>query len=585
MPGICGCIGKEKRCVSKMIKSMSLTSRLKPFEIYENEDLGLSQISLKSPRNIPVINDDFAIFIEGKCYNLDEVNQEFNIKANTFEQTLLYSYKTGILPNLLNKIDGYFHACLYDLKKKKVLLLTDRWGMRLLYWYLKDDIFAFSGEVKGILAIDNIDKTIDKTSIDCLMSLGYLVGEHTWFEHIKLMKPASIVEYNIATKKISHSYYWKYSEIKQQNISFDDAVEKLSQLMISSVKKRFNTNEKIAVPISGGLDSRMIIAAMKKINSKYKSFNFTFGIPNCDDIKIAKKVCRTAKQKHHSYHFTNKNWFEPRIEKIWLTDGMLRMSDMHGSEFEEDVSKHSDYIFNGYAGDAVLGPGFKSIDNHFNQRINDEIACVYYQNYVEHADIHDDFYDINHIEPNLYMNRVRRYTNMGTAHWLFYVDNLKPFFDNEIIEFVFSIPDEYRVGNKLYSQALLKTFPEFYENIINANTGKLIIESNNNKTQHNEVLKHLKNSITKVINKIKEKLSIFPKKKNYTDYNAWIKGKVISEKLKKLLTRENAFYAKHTDKDFYKLYLEPHLNNKADYSREILTATTIELYFQKVFSD
>ena len=55
------------------------------------------------------------------------------------------------------------------------------------------------------------------------------------------------------------------------------------------------------------------------------------------------------------------------------------------------------------------------------------------------------------------MNRGRRFINMGIVSTLSSYEQRMPFFDNACIELIFSLPDDYRLNNKLYS-LMLKVF-------------------------------------------------------------------------------------------------------------------------------
>jgi len=160
---------------------------------------------------------------------------------------------------------------------------------------------------------------------------------------------------------------------------------------------------------------------------------------------------------------------------------------------------------------------------------------------------------------------------MGTVNGLNQVDHRKPFFDNKVIEFIYSIPDEYRKNNKLYSAMLLKFFPEFFQNIPWQKTGKTIDKKISNSL------------ISKVIRKIKRApytLGILKDTNSYTDYKNWLKNSIASKEISNILEKKTSQYQKYADIDFKKEYLTPHLNGEKVYSEEILRATTIEYYLR-----
>lgn len=553
MPGIYGYIKQlpQETQIENMSRSLNYQNNFIQDEIFCNDYIESGHIHIghmKQDKNI-FFKNGIYISIEGEQYDFQNIS---------FEQLLYDAYTNKTLENTLNKLDGYFNAIIYDSTINKIFIISDRYGMRMLYYYFKNGRFGWSGEVKGLLALDFVDKTISKQSFDCFIDLGYLIEDNTWFEYIKLIKPATIMEFDINTKEINQKYYWKWSEIKQQNISFDNAVDLLGELFINAVRKRFDPNGKVGISLSGGLDSRAIFAAVNQLYPDFKGYTYTFGTEACDDIEIAKLVTQKTSWEHKTFYFTEHNWFEPRIERIWYTDGCLNMMHMHGSEFLEDVSCHMDFNLNGYAGDVVCGGGwFDKLP--LNKRATKENLKDFYQNYTQICEIEDNFYDIKHCEPHLYMNRVRRFTNIGTINGLTKIDQRKPFFDNQLIEFIYSIPDEYRKDNKLYSAMLLRFFPKFFKDIPWQKTRKNLDGTNSKYLNNTNVMR------------------------GYISYAGVIREENILKKLYEMLDYNSSSYQNFTKIDAIQAYLQPHIDNiKVNHIEKIFRFVTAELYLQKL---
>lgn len=349
----------------------------------------------------------------------------------------------------------------------------------------------------------------------------------------------------------------------------------MGETFIQAVSRRFNPKEKVGISLSGGLDSRAIFAAVDYLYPNYSGYAYTFGIPDCDDIKIANQVISLASEwKHQTFYFNNENWFTPRIEKVWNTDGMQDLMHMHGSEFLTDISNAMHINLNGYAGDAILG-GSLLPNLPIDTRATEDNTKSFYKNFVKLTDLNSEFYDIQHVEPNIYMNRVRRFTTYGSINSLPWVEQRKPFLDNQIMELVFSLPEAYRRNNKLYSAMLKKKFPKYFLDIPWQQTGKIVGE-----------LK--KPSIpARALNKAKREIRSLlgiQSTQNYTDYPAWIRDKDVSKQLLDLLDPENAEYTRLTHDDLSKRWLEPHLKSKRiNHAHQILRAATIEIYLRQVF--
>ncbi len=353
MPGIYGYVktNAQDNKLVYMTEKLFYNKNFVKDEDFNDDEFQASHIHLGNMKkdNKSFVRNGVYVSVEGEQYDYKYCN---------FEELIYNSYIRGNLEDFLNKLDGYFNAVIYDSKIKKVFLISDRYGMRMLYYYYKDGNFAFSGEVKGLLGLDFVESTIDESQINCFLDLGYLLEDNTWHKYIKLIRPATLMEFDIIGKSLTQKYYWKWSEIKPQNIAFCKAVDTLGELFIEAVRKRFDPSERIGISLSGGLDSRAILAAINKLYPDYEGYAYTFGIPGCDDITIAKQCITITKWRHEEFHFTSNNWLVPRIEKVWLTDGMLSIMHMHGGEFLDTVSQNVNFNLNGYAGDVIAGGGW-----------------------------------------------------------------------------------------------------------------------------------------------------------------------------------------------------------------------------------
>lgn len=553
MPGIYGYIkqSKDEKQIENMSKELFYQNNFIQNDIFSNDYLECSHIHIGNMEksNNYFFRDGIYVSIEGEQYDFENIS---------FEEFLFDAYRNKCLEEKLNKLDGYFNAIIYDSNINKLFLISDRYGMRMLYYYFKDGRFTWSGEVKGLLSLDFIDKTISQKSFDCFIDLGCLLEDNTWFENIKLIKPATIMEFDLNTKKLSQKYYWKWSEIKPSNLSFDDAVDKVGNIFIDAVKKRFNPNYRIGIALSGGLDSRAIFAAVNHLYPDFKVYTFTFGIEGCDDIEIAKLAAQKTNWEHKIFHFTENNWFQSRIDRIWYTDGCLSMMHMHGSEFIQDISINIDFNLNGYSGDVVLGGGwFNKLP--LNERASFNNLKIFYDDYIKSCNIEDDFFNINRCEPYLYMNRVRRFTNMGTVNGLTNIDQRKPFFDNKLIEFIYSIPDDFRKDNKLYSAMLLKFFPKFFKDIPWQKTRK------NLDGRESQYL----NSTNPI--------------RGYMNYAGAIREKSILTEIFKIIDYEKSYYKNFTNIDAIETYLRPHLDSiQVNHIEKIFRFITTELYLRDV---
>jgi asparagine synthase (glutamine-hydrolysing) len=501
-------------------------------------------------------------WFEGEIYNLSQLQKLFGFKSFSFAGMLLESYSAQLLDKFLSKADGCFSAVLYDSEKRGIHLLSDRLGMTPLYFMMQAGTFAWAPEIKAFTAFSSFKKEISQEALDCFMDLGHMLGDITWFKDVNMLDAATILTFDIGSGKISKRRYWKWGDIRQQAVPFGEAAIRLGELLQKSVSKRFDPSVTTGLSLSGGLDSRAVLASLVDPSQVYV---YTFGIPGSQETEIAKKVCSVMKLPHHELQLDEKNWLGGRANGVWRTDGMYNLKHMHATPFYGDLGRQMQVNMNGFIGD----PGnFGSWVSHWDKRISAESAEKKFSRHYPLTDPASDFFDIPHEQPFYIDSRVRRFTNAGVVEGSYLVVQRRPFIDNELMEFSFSLPGSYRKDNRLYRKSLLHFYPELFRDIPKAfsshkvGAGKLGI----------------------LMSRISEKIRGQKKKIPSTNYAGWLREKSTVGMFSDLLDPQNALYPDLVKKNFKTGYLLPHLEGRADLSEQVGRAATLELWLQQVYN-
>ena len=588
MAGLC-MLQANNESVKKMAQELLINPNLEIKDTYKDENIQLTQVALKGNKFKSFEQDGIVIFVDGYVYNIEETNNFFASKADNFTQQLFYAYQNNILPKLLNKTDGYFCAVIYDKKRQKILLISDRLGTRFTYYYFKNNVFAFCGSIKGLLAINNIEKNIDKKSVESFVDNApnfYLLGDNTFFEDIKLINPATILEYDITNNKLSRKYYWTFGEIKKSNISYEDAIDVLHELVEKAVLKRIKNIDlnDCYLPLSGGLDSRLIFAILNNHN-KIPSTIYTKGLKDCTDVIYAKKLCKKYGYAHNLITPTNiDNYIENGMANSWNIDGMIPFVEYGTFPILYDKT----FSISGYIGDLIFGKTCKDNPDYFDKKMDSSIAESFYGNHKELSNYESEYFDIEKIEPSLLMNRVRRYTTQMINHSSNYCEIIMPYIDNDIIDFIYSIPDEYRENNYLYADMLLKYYGKYFKTLP-WNRDNLPIRGKiyrNNELNINYVIDKINNS--KILNK-KWKNSIlkrinfnnFRYKKTFHIYNTELSKSKNIDNIKQNYLNKNSLLIDYISPD---VFTECELALKNLNTWKIAVFLTIEFYLRNLKS-
>jgi len=572
MPGLVGIIKSNDASTREHLLAVRDQIKHEPWyqddEIFESEAVLATRTHLNfiGEKSSPHSQGDVFCWVEGEIYNLQELLALVSNPARTFPELLVHACRQNELPKVLAAVDGYYTAVIYDRYQGKVQLISDRYGLKPLYVWNQGSSFCWASEIKAFLALPSFTPVICQDAFDCFMDLRHMMGDVTWFEHVTMMSPATILTFEIGSRRVQQKRYWSWSGIQTQKIGFQDAVKEAGRLLVTAVDKRVGENERTIVGLSGGLDSRLLLAASD--NDKITGC-YTMGIPGSPDVEIAKRVVALKSCRHWVFEMSAENWLDGRCEAVWRSEGMRSFIHIHEAGIFDHLKEVSDINLNGYLGDVVAGASWI---NRLNQRISRDTAQLKYKRHHALDPISDPFYDIEHEDPYLINNRGRRATNMGLITGAVSTEQRIPFLDNELIRFLYSLPDEYRVKSRLYNAALLDLFPEYYESIPWQKTGIPISSSPG--TLHKILRKARKGLL---------KYGLAHDRSQFADYKNWIRQPKASAFFQELLAPPDALYRQYTDDDYYHKFLRPHLAGRRDYREEIGRAATVEIWLQRVF--
>jgi asparagine synthase (glutamine-hydrolysing) len=297
---------------------------------YGNLGLGhkrLSILDLSSHGHQPMVFEKLEIVYNGEIYNFKEIKKElekynYNFHSDSDTEVILKAYhKWGI--SSVDKFNGMFAICIYDKVENKLILIRDRTGIKPCYYYEKNDLFMFSSELKSFHKNDFFEKKINLDALVLYLQYGYILQPYTIFEHTYKLRAGHYLELDLKTKKINEKKYWDvfdYYNKPKLDISEDEAINKIEQLLISGFKYRMISDVKVGVFLSGGYDSSIVTAILQsQMEEKLNTFTIGFDNKGFDEAPYAKEIAHYLGTNHTEYYCTKKDALEilPRLCEIY----------------------------------------------------------------------------------------------------------------------------------------------------------------------------------------------------------------------------------------------------------------------------
>ena len=383
MPGIFAVIDPDKSCdLGGIIPKISAAITHKPwhkgnYHIDTDQLIGFGRVNTRilNPQPQPIFNagKSAAIVMEGELFD----SSHYQRLANDLETVLAHYAQYG--EQCISMLNGHFSLILWDRAKNKIIIATDRFGFRPLYYAQLRDKLLFCSEVKGILADPKVRRDIDKAGVADFFTFGHLLGDKTLIKDVRLIPPGSIWVYQGG--RLAKKQYWKLEqEFGIYQGSEEDYLEEFNYLLKRSVSRQLAGNYSFTVSLTGGLDSRSIFALIDHAACSVRSF--THGIKGCADLAIAERVGKgISGHKHVSYEldgaFLEK--FSDHAERtVFLTDGMGKLGQTQVLFSRAQEGRYAQVELNASGADLTRGWGLKPriLDSkNNNELIESCLAC------------------------------------------------------------------------------------------------------------------------------------------------------------------------------------------------------------------
>ncbi len=264
----------------------------------------LSIIDLSENGSQPMSNEDESIHLvfNGEIYNFKELREELmqkghRFKSRTDSEVILHAYEEYGL-DALEKLRGMFAFAIYDQRRKRLLLVRDRIGIKPLYYTFAKGRLLFGSEIKSILQDPRVERRVNTQALYDYLGFEFVPAPQTMFAGIhKLPAGHHLVFEN---GNIDVQQYWDMNFQPSGPLpSFDDAVEQLRDHLDTAVKSHLVSDVPLGVFLSGGLDSSCLVALMRKhISGPLKTFTIGYKDKSFSELDYAEIVARHCETDH-----------------------------------------------------------------------------------------------------------------------------------------------------------------------------------------------------------------------------------------------------------------------------------------------
>ncbi len=279
-----------------------------------------------------------CVFMDGHLYEEDEGGHRQGSEGSPSAAACLRAYQTG--PKALAALNGNFALIIYDRERRNVTLVSDRFNTRPLYYFQAGRMLAVSSHIAALTGHPRCPRVLNRQALHELLVYRQVFGKNTIYRGIERLEPASIVTFD-GQLSTPHPYWTP--EFRAPTFSRRDAPAVLADGLRRAARRRVSRNLRHGVLLSGGLDSRVILAAAEKPLDC-----FTVGNKENKQVQTARRIAELRGASHHFLTVDPDGFWTHFQEAVRLTGGMYGCQQNHFLPVLQTIKQTCDVVFTGH---------------------------------------------------------------------------------------------------------------------------------------------------------------------------------------------------------------------------------------------
>ena len=448
------------------------------------------------------------ITYNGEIYNYIEIRAElkhagYEFSSETDTEVILHAYSHWGL-DCFRRLNGMWAVAIWDEQKHQLVISRDRLGIKPIYWYKNRTHLVIASEIKALLVYmqqSGQSIEIDPRSVGTYLNSGLVDGlEETFFKGIRRFKPGHTMVIREGDNfNFKYESYWNLPEtamtLRENNLLGQGITQTkmLYDLIVDAVHKHTRSDVPVGVCLSGGIDSSAIAGITAGIIPKLKTFTSWYKEGgDYNEIQYAQKIIDKFELNSFQAETKGEKLLEKLADILWyLDEPTLAMGIYPQWHVMEAAAKEVTVVMDGQGGDELFAGydhyiWYSLYSRHLQGNLRDyqETLDGYRENYgfdfAENlrrrvkqlvtgnaaAEVENHFPDFfsNHLYQELTCTRLPallRYEDRLSM--AFSIESRVPLLDYRLVEFVFSLPENQKIGpgwtKYIFRQALQDLLP------------------------------------------------------------------------------------------------------------------------------
>jgi asparagine synthase (glutamine-hydrolysing) len=297
---------------------------------------------------MPVRNErgDVTLVFSGEEFSrpgtIDMLRAKGHVLDHQGPSYLVHRYEEE--PAFPQQLNGRFHGVVADRIRGTAQLFNDRYGLHRLYYHEAKDAFYFAAEAKAILKVRPELRVIDDRGLGEFIACGCVLENRTLYRDIGLLPPGSAWSFRNGALETKSSYFNPKEWEEQEPLGMEEYYSGIRDAFVSNLPRYFNGRERVGMSVTGGLDTRIILAWHKAEPNSLPCYTWGSMYRDHEDVKLGRRVAKVCGQPHHvitaGAEFLSR--FDHYAERsVYLSDAcvdLARSPDLYVQEKARDIA-------------------------------------------------------------------------------------------------------------------------------------------------------------------------------------------------------------------------------------------------------
>ncbi len=356
MPGIVGLITKmpRQRAEAELLRMVEALCHEAFYSTGTciDESLGLyvgwSALEGSFSDGMPLANEqgDISLVFSGEEYPESGTARSLADRGHSFDARgasyLVHLYEEEqSFPAGLN---GMFHGLLIDKRRGSAMLFNDRYGMHRICYHQSKEAFYFAAEAKAILAARPELRTPSPKGLGEFVAYSCILEDRTLFKEIHVVPAGSAWTFRDGSLERKDSYFQPCEWEEQAHLAPESYYREIRDVFSRNLPRYFKGDLPIGMTLTGGLDTRAIMAWQKATPRSLPCYTFGGMLRDCEDVRVARQVATHCHQSHQVIQVGTEflSRFAYYAERsIYFTEGTIDVShssDLYVSEKARQIA-------------------------------------------------------------------------------------------------------------------------------------------------------------------------------------------------------------------------------------------------------